>query len=468
MVAFFPGPLVAADGKPGVEQRLKNFAAEKEKHARDLAKEHQVEVSPEIWEFFKTAKDGNWQGVTNKFGKLKIGRSEDEGSKMDTAFTSPLWSTVLELELIAEYYLRLGSPFLVLMANDLMSGIPKGAVCLGGTDPGRGLPTAFSESHVRGEPFFTISQNNLADGNYLAYLRSTYGQKLKMPSIEVMQRCFKDYLDDAGRRAKHDLEFPNEPRQVKLGEDIRWEENRLTVKGQVAVMAINALLVKDIFDKNPDREFFVEESFPLEWMYPHLTPHGAILKLNRQPVARLTAEVIAKDRAFWDGRFKQLMGDWLTQATTVKEVCDFVERAYVRRDLTDFKGDRQYLANGDAQKAYSKLRSAQAGLYYWRINSTADSPDEQAKMTAEADFAFRQAFALCPSSPEALFRYTNLLISRGNMEASRGNTPESLRRVDDAIRLAQTAFRVDPKMPSASDLSKNLAEMRRQFEQQAK
>ncbi len=33
-------------------------------------------------------------------------------------------------------------------------------------------------------------------------------------------------------------------------------------------MSINALMTKVIFDRHPDREFYVEESFPLDWMYP--------------------------------------------------------------------------------------------------------------------------------------------------------------------------------------------------------
>ena len=48
-------------------------------------------------------------------------------------------------------------------------------------------------------------------------------------------------------------------------------------------MAINGLLAKIMFDKNPDREFYIEESFPLDWMYPYLEPHGLIFKINRQP-----------------------------------------------------------------------------------------------------------------------------------------------------------------------------------------
>ena len=67
-------------------------------------------------------------------------------------------------------------------------------------------------------------------------------------------------------------------------------DGKVQVSGQVAVMGINGLMTKVIFDRNPDREFYVEESFPLDWMYPYLEPHGLIMKLNRQPLAQLPAE----------------------------------------------------------------------------------------------------------------------------------------------------------------------------------
>ena len=53
-------------------------------------------------------------------------------------------------------------------------------------------------------------------------------------------------------------------------------------------------------------------------------------------------------------------------------------------------------------------------------------------MQAEIDFAFKQAFVLCPKSPEALFRYISFLIGRG------------AQRYDDALALATTAVTVDP------------------------
>ena len=80
------------------------------------------------------------------------------------------------------------------------------------------------------------------------------------------QRCFQEYMADAQRRMQIN--------QLKPGEDVRIIDNRVQVSGQVAVMNINGLITKVIFDHNPKNEFFVEESFPLDWMYPHLTPFG--------------------------------------------------------------------------------------------------------------------------------------------------------------------------------------------------
>jgi hypothetical protein len=63
-------------------------------------------------------------------------------------------------------------------------------------------------------------------------------------------------------------------------------------------------------------------------------------------------------------------------------------------------------------------------------------------MVKEADFAFRQSYALCPTSPEALFRYINLLLS--------------LKRVDDALLLAEATHQLIPDNPQVKDLVKNL------------
>jgi hypothetical protein len=180
-------------------------------------------------------------------------------------------------------------------------------------------------------------------------------------------------------------------------------------------MTINGLLVKVIFDHNPSKEFYIEESFPLDWMYPYLEPRGPIMKLDHDELAELPMALVKKDRDYWQTVVKAKLGDWLTEETPVASVARFAEKVYARRDLSGFSGDESFLASESAQKMISKLRSSIGGLYDWR-SQHAKLSVERDRMTKEADFAYRQAFALCPYSPEAVFRYVQLLERAGRLE----------------------------------------------------
>ncbi len=177
-------------------------------------------------------------------------------------------------------------------------------------------------------------------------------------------------------------------------------------------------MVKIIFDKNTGHEFYIEESFPLDWMFPYLEPLGLILKINRQPLAELPDNMIGQDRAYWDERVSRMIGDWLTQETSVQAVAEFVEKTYLRKDLDGFKGDPQFVQNDYASRSFSHWRASIAGVYAWRAeHGSGDS--ERARMASEADFAFRQAWSLCPTSPDVVNRYVTFLKSQGRVaEAS--------------------------------------------------
>ena len=418
---------------------------------------------------------------------------------------------------------------------ELYPDMTKDAILFGGTDPGRFCPTymIFCESFIkpsqRRDPDFDrrdvyiITQNALADGTYLNYIRAHYNRSAQIdppffrdmimclsnlaldektreraqkgeqirrrglakmiagltnivapldrllmdfgrkveerrrregvypkkeiytPSNEDLSLAFQTYVDDAQKRYLHDLRHPDEPKQLKPGEVINIDDSgHVQVAGQTAVMAINGLLTKVIFGRNPDHEFFVEESFPLDWMYPYMTPYGTIMKLNRNPVREITEEMVRKDHEFWSRYSERLCGNWITYDTPVKEICDFAERVYRRGDLRGYKGDPKFVRDNDAQKAFSKLRNSIAGLYAWRANHVTNTV-ERARMLREADFAFKQAFAFCPYSPETVSRYVNLLALMG--------------RMDDALRVAETAFRFDPE----NDFLANVVVQLRQF-----
>jgi tetratricopeptide (TPR) repeat protein len=269
-------------------------------------------------------------------------------------------------------------------------------------------------------------------------------KEIYIPSQEDLNRCFAEYQEDMQRRYQHDNDprFAGEPRQLKSGEQpiLASDGKHYMISSQVSVMAVNGLLCKVIFENNPTNEFYVEESAPLDWMFPHLTPYGDIMKINRQPVAEISPEIIRRDHEFWSHYSSRLIGDWINYNTSVKEIADFVEKAYIQRDFAGFKGNRAFMRDESAQKSFSKLRTAIAGVYAWRLgllNQTPTPPEYmphtaeiQQRMIAEADFAYRQAFAFCPYSPEIVVRYVGFLAA--------------FHRFDDALLVAETCLKLDP------------------------
>jgi hypothetical protein len=67
-------------------------------------------------------------------------------------------------------------------------------------------------------------------------------------------------------------------------------------------------------------------------------------------------------------------------------------------------------------------------------------------MIREADFALKQAFAFCPYSPEAVYRYVTLLLNTG--------------RVEDALLVAETCYKLDPYNGQVKDLVTHLRSSR--------
>jgi tetratricopeptide (TPR) repeat protein len=413
---------------------------------------------------------------------------------------------------------------------DIYPKMTRNAILFGGTDPGRFVPTymIFCESQIphKDQPVldqtfdrrdvYIITQNALADGTYLEYIRAQYfrsaqqdppffkefvthmlgivfgenssivhgianlaynvldvpltkfgarvearrraegvypPKEIYTPSNEDSQQCFNEYYADVARREAHDREYPNEPREIRPGEDVRIVGDKLQVTGQVAVMMINGLLCKVIFDHNPTNDFFVEESFPLDWMYPHETPFGVIMKINRKPLPVLPDDVFQKDHEFWSKYSQRLIGNWITYDTSVKEIADFADKVYLQNNFAGFKGDRKFIRDDDAQKAFSKLRSSIAGIYAWRLGALAGTPTppeylpktehERQELIKEADFAFKQAFAFCPYSPEVVYRYVNFLLQ--------------LNRVDDALLVAETCSKLDPYNDQINNLVNQLS-----------
>lgn len=420
-----------SDTRPWYDARLREFFAAKAAQAHQLAGTNVI--APEVWPYFEAGQRGDWVTATNLWVSMRKRAHQYEGTTADSRL-DVVWGPILETDLLWEQFANWNEKYVLAYGNDIIKSIPPGSIYFGGTDPGRGVITGMSESHADAKPFFTLTQNALADGTYLDYLRAMYGGKIYTPSGDDSQRCFQEYLEDAKQRLAE--------KKLKPGEDVRITNGNVQVSGQVAVMDINGLLTKLIFDHNTNREFYIEESSPGGWRYKdHLSPHGLIMKINREPLPSFPEEMVRQDHEYWSNYIRPMIGDWLTYDTSVAQVNAFVERVYLNHELSDFSGDRVFLQDAWAQKTFSKERGSIGGLYAWRAVA-AKTSEEKERMNKEAYFALRQAFALCPTSPETVRRYAVLLLE--------------LDRIDDAILVAETSLKLDPENAKLSDLSNEL------------
>lgn len=397
---------------------------------------------PESAALFTAAENGDWEGVAKALDTMHQGAREPRENVPKTRVVYPVeWAAVNEIGAALGEFGSGVEKYAIAFARDIIDSIPPRSIYFGGTDPGRFLVTALSRSHVKGDPFFTVTQNALVDTrSYLRYLRGMYGGRIYIPTDEDANRAFEQYQNDARRRRDEGKLMPGE-----RFEEVNGIEQLSAVGGQVAVMAVNSFMTKLMFDKNPEREFYIEESFPLEWMYPYLSPHGLILKINREPLTELPDQIVQRDHEYWNRYVEPILGRWLTYETALPASTAFAEKLFARHDLGDFGGDPDFVQNEMPQHAFSKLRASIGGVYAWRAQH-ADHEMEKERMLKEAEFAFRQAFALSPASPEAVFRYINLLLQQ--------------KRLEDALLVAETGAKIEEAGAPGADAS---AEAREQF-----
>ncbi len=414
--------------------QLTLFAARRETQARELAAHYNAQLPAVVWAYFAAARQGNWTAVSRLWEELRNPPHDEGRPRPDLAVRSQVWASAMEIVIGFEAF-ALGEPkYALAFGRDIIESIPLGSIYLGGTDAGRGLVTILCKSHETGDPFFTLTQNSLFDHSYLRYLHAIYGDKILLPSEEDCQQVTQEYLQDLLRR-----QVQNQLRPGEIPPEMVDGKPQLT--GAITVWGINGALAKLLFERNPERQFFAEESFPLEWMYPHLAPHGLILKINREAEPAITPEQVNEDRNCWNHRVATMLGAWLLPETPLAEVCEFAQKIYLRKDFTGFEGDPKYALNDYVCRAFSKLRNSIAGLYAWRARADSE-PNEKQRMSQAADFAFRQALALCPYSPEVVFRYLNFLLSE--------------RRSADALQLATTSLNLTPGNQSLQSLVQRL------------
>jgi hypothetical protein len=380
----------APDSGPDTARVARDFASLRTGQIEELARGAGVEVPTAIGDVLNAFKRYDWPAVTNLWPVMRDASGQYEDSDPNargSAAFDLLWTPLIEMYGYLEQVYLWQPDLLRLYARELLAQLPPGCVYFGGTDPGRFVITACVDTREKPD-VFVITQNALADGRYLAALRRQYGDRLWVPGTNDLTQAFQTYVKEVSDGIR--------PRNA----DLKVENGRVQVSGAMGVMEINGILARQIFDRNrTNHAFFVEESYLIPWMHPHLEPCGPLMKLNPEPV-ELKDAMIARDRDYWDRLAKRL------------------------------QGDRQFLKDAVARKTFSKLRCAIAGLYAYH------------KRYDEAEAAFRQAIALCPDGPEGCYRLTDMFLkqeryaeARAVMEAFRAvASKEDRSRVGDFLQ----------------------------------
>ncbi len=310
------------------------------------------------------------------------------------ALALPLWPLTLNLPTASQRGNWLGYEY----GHEMLRDLPPGSVVLGGTDPGRFIPTYFilGESPqppgVKRDPDFDrrdlyiLTQNGFADRHYLAYVRDQYTTDRPIPST-----AFELWLGRANAYPDDPLVLPTleEVRRILRDTTARIQARQPPPTQTELAEDAQAAIVQWIFERNKsEHPFYVEESYPLRWSYPHAIPDGLLYRINPTPLDTLPPEAIARDQAFW------------AEKTTI-----LLANPTFQRDF-------------DAQRAYSKLRTTGGNLYAFR------------RLYPEAATAYRQALSLNPISIEALRGLTQVLWATGEY--------------DEPITLLDAAITLDP------------------------
>ena len=369
---------------------LQTFSGQRYGLLKKIAAELDLPVPLEVHPFFEAAIAGDEKGVIKQFASLsdKVEYNYSLNPALRNELWAPIHETIGAYEDMWEGWKK-DAELMKMFYEPILKVMPLGSIYFGGTDPGRFMITPMNE--VGSSNVFCLTQNALADGSYLSHIRFVYGKQIWIPSAEDSAKAFQQFVKDvqAGRSSHKDA--------------LKIQDGRVEVTGAAAVMEINSILARHIFDNNKDKHaFYVEESYTIEWMYPYLEPCGPIMKLT--PSAKMTEEVIAKDMAFWKNQIDQL------------------------------EQHPRFAENPAARKSFAKLRSAIAGLYQYH------------QMYEHAETAYRQAHRLDPTSPEPLLRLTDMLVKQ--------------ERLTDAIEFLQPHIERDERFKAYFE---KLVERREEF-----
>ena len=271
------------------------------------------------------------------------------------------------------------------IGHDLLSDLPKGALYMGGSDPGYFIPKYMvaCESVERPEfkrdpsfdrhDIFVITQNMLAEDNYRQVCQMQYGPN--RPDGGALGRWL-------GRKSGYpdgSIVIPSRSEATSvLGSlpESQWDDGTMS----------SSAIAEWVFLHNRDsHRVFMEEQYPMSWSYKYAMPHGLCYELNHDTLTTLPKQIVDRDIKWWD--------DYIA---SLKKMKGFEEDVVARR-------------------AFARMRHTGGNIYMgYNLNDAAKR-------------AYMQELEICPDSNPASMALAYLLAKERNFEAAEEISKKALR-----------------------------------------
>jgi tetratricopeptide repeat protein len=384
-----PGPAPTLSAQEIVTAKVSQFGRKRRELVQAIAARSGKEVPAEVERFFDAVESGRWDDIKAHWDVLAKHSGQYESSTNHWEQLDPFWPAVLDAYGVAEQAHLWPPQKLLDYGNAILDSLRPGMVYVGGTDNGRWIPELLNETSDS-EPRIIVTQNALADARYLDFVNSLYSDRMTMLTPEDSQRAFQEYVADAQQRLAHDQQFPDEPPQIRPGEDTQMVDGKIQVGGSVAVMAINERILQTLMQKNPDLSFAIQESFPFKGTYADALPLGPIMELaaaNGQN--SFTPEQAAQSLEYWQSAAQQVLTD------------------------------PESANSPDLLKSYSHDADSAANLLAAH------------NFTSEAEQGYRLAMQLWPGSPESVGGLADVLVATGRESEARQLLQDFARQYPD-------------------------------------
>jgi len=379
-----------------VQEKVAKFALSRRRLAQRLSG-NEDPLPPEVEAFFAALQSGDWKRIESTFAVINGGDTTASHTDKRTPEVSKMWPAIIDAFGAAEQAHLWPAQSLLDYGNSILDSLRPGMVYVGGTDSSRWVPALLNDTE-EGDQHVVITQNGLADTTYLNYVAMQFGDRINTLTDDDQKQVFELYRADALQRLEHDQNFPDEPKRIRPGENIKLIDGTVDVGGQTAIMDINERLLNKILERNSDLSFAIGESFPLKGTYADAIPLGPLMELRANAMENFTAERASESIDYW------------------RKAADLV------------LNDPEALRSPDATRSYSHDATAAANLLAAH------------GFTAEAESGYGVARQLWPGSPDVAAELSELYKRTGRSAEAHQLLEDFVRQFPDQRQTLKEAW----------------------------